>query len=174
MDKPNRVETVQRACKIFISGMFFLLFPLITLAENASLAFGGKDVAADAPIEITSESLEVNQSDGTVVFSGDVLITQGALRLSAAKVLVSYDNDTSMIATINASDGVVLVSGAEAAEADGAEYDVLSRTVLMSGNVLLMQGNFALSAQQMRIDLEDGSAQMIGRVKTVLQSKSKS
>ena len=108
MDKPNRVETVQRACKIFISGMFFLLFPLITLAENASLAFGGKDVAADAPIEITSESLEVNQSDGTVVFSGDVLITQGALRLSAAKVLVSYDNDTSMIATINASDGVVL------------------------------------------------------------------
>jgi lipopolysaccharide export system protein LptA len=109
-----------------------------------------------------------------VVFSGDVLITQGALRLSAAKVLVSYDNVTSMIATINASDGVVLVSGAEAAEADGAEYDVLSRTVLMSGNVLLMQGNFALSAQQMRIDLEDGSAQMIGRVKTVLQPKSKS
>jgi lipopolysaccharide export system protein LptA len=44
----------------------------------------------------------------------------------------------------------------------------------MSGNVLLMQGNFALSAQQMRIDLEDGSAQMIGRVKTVLQPKSKS
>ena len=84
MDKPNRVETVQRACKIFISGMFFLLVPLITLAENASLAFGGKDVAADAAIEITSESLEVNQSDGTVVFSGDVLITQGALRLSAA------------------------------------------------------------------------------------------
>ena len=129
MDKPNRVETVQRACKIFISGMFFLLV---------------------------------------------LLITQGALRLSAAKVLVSYDNVTSMIATINASDGVVLVSGAEAAEADGAEYDVLSRTVLMSGNVLLMQGNFALSAQQMRIDLEDGSAQMIGRVKTVLQPKSKS
>ena len=109
-----------------------------------------------------------------MVFSGDVLISQGVLRLSAAKVLVSYDNDTSMIATINASDGVVLVSGAEAAEADGAEYDVQSRTVLMSGNVVLMQGNFALSAKQMRIDLKDGSAQMIGRVKTVLQPKSKS
>ena len=128
----------------------------------------------DAPIEITSESLEVSQSDGTVIFSGDVLITQGALRLSATKVLVTYDNDTAMIATINASDGVVLVSGAEAAEAEDAEYDVQSRTVLMSGNVVLMQGNFALSAQQMRIDLKDGSAQMIGRVKTVLQPKSKS
>ena len=157
---------MQRACKNFISGIFFLLVPLIAVAENASLAFGGKDLAADAPIEITSESLEVDQSNGTVVFSGDVLISQGVLRLSAAKVLVSYDNDTSMIATINASDGVVLVSGAEAAEADGAE--------LMSGNVVLMQGNFALSAKQMRIDLKDGSAQMIGRVKTVLQPKSKS
>ena len=155
---------MQRACKNFISGIFFLLVPLIAVAENASLAFGGKDLAADAPIEITSESLEVDQSNGTVVFSGDVLISQGVLRLSAARVLVSYDNDTSMIATINASDGVVLVSGAEAAEADGAEYDVQSRTVLMSGNVVLMQGNFALSAKQMRIDLKDGSAQMIGRV----------
>ena len=165
---------MQRACKNFISGIFFLLVPLIAVAENASLAFGEKDLAADAPIEITSESLEVDQSNGTVVFSGDVLISQGVLRLSAAKVLVSYDNDTSMIATINASDGVVLVSGAEAAEADGAEYDVQSRTVLMSGNVVLMQGNFALAAKQMRIDLKDGSAQMIGRVKTVLQPKSKS
>ena len=165
---------MQRACKNFISGIFFLLVPLIAVAENASLAFGEKDLAADAPIEITSESLEVDQSNGTVVFSGDVLISQGVLRLSAAKVLVSYDNDTSMIATINASDGVVLVSGAEAAEADGAEYDVQSRTVLMSGNVVLMRGNFALSAKQMRIDLKDGSAQMIGRVKTVLQPKSKS
>ena len=165
---------MQRACKNFISGILFLLVPLIAVAENASLAFGGKDLAADAPIEITSESLEVDQSNGTVVFSGDVLISQGVLRLSAAKVLVSYDNDTSMIATINASDGVVLVSGAEAAEADGAEYDVQSRTVLMSGKVVLMQGNFALSAKQMRIDLKDGSAQMIGRVKTVLQPKSKS
>ena len=165
---------MQRACKNFISGIFFLLVPLIAVAENASLAFGEKDLAADAPIEITSESLEVDQSNGTVVFSGDVLISQGVLRLSAAKVLGSYDNDTSMIATINASDGVVLVSGAEAAEADGAEYDVQSRTVLMSGNVVLMQGNFALSAKQMRIDLKDGSAQMIGRVKTVLQPKSKS
>ncbi len=165
---------MQRACKNFISGIFFLLVPLIAVAENASLAFGEKDLAADAPIEITSESLEVDQSNGTVVFSGEVLISQGVLRLSAAKVLVSYDNDTSMIATINASDGVVLVSGAEAAEADGAEYDVQSRTVLMSGNVVLMQGNFALSAKQMRIDLKDGSAQMIGRVKTVLQPKSKS
>ena len=165
---------MQRACKNFISGIFFLLVPLFAVAENASLAFGEKDLAADAPIEITSESLEVDQSNGTVVFSGEVLISQGVLRLSAAKVLVSYDNDTSMIATINASDGVVLVSGAEAAEADGAEYDVQSRTVLMSGNVVLMQGNFALSAKQMRIDLKDGSAQMIGRVKTVLQPKSKS
>ena len=165
---------MQRACKNFISGIFFLLVPLIAVAENASLAFGGKDLAADAPIEITSESLEVDQSNGTVVFFFFFLISQGVLRLSAAKVLVSYDNDTSMIATINASDGVVLVSGAEAAEADGAEYDVQSRTVLMSGNVVLMQGNFALSAKQMRIDLKDGSAQMIGRVKTVLQPKSKS
>ncbi|MFB0940146.1 MAG: lipopolysaccharide transport periplasmic protein LptA, partial [Paracoccaceae bacterium] len=70
---------MQRACKNFISGIFFLLVPLIAVAENASLAFGGKDLAADAPIEITSESIEVAQCNGTEFFTGDVLISQGVL-----------------------------------------------------------------------------------------------
>ena len=87
--------------------------------------------------------------------------------------MVTYNNETATIITINASDGVRLTSGSDAVEADGAQYDVQAGTVLMSGNVVLVQGAFALSAKQMSIDLNDGTAQMIGRVKTILQPKKK-
>ena len=39
----------------------------------------------------------------------------------------------------------------------------------MTGDVLLDQGPNALSADRMNIRLEDGTAQMSGRVKTIIQ-----
>ena len=43
----------------------------------------------------------------------------------------------------------------------------------MSGNVLLVQGRNALSSDKMSVNLSDGTAQMTGRVKTVLQTGTK-
>ena len=40
----------------------------------------------------------------------------------------------------------------------------------MTGNVLLTQGGSALTADKMVADLNEGTAQMTGRVKTVLQT----
>ena len=156
------------------AGLFMLLMPMAVTADSASLGFGSSGGANEAQIEITSESLAVSGTDGTVMFSGDVVISQGEIQLSAAKVIVTYINETATIVTIDASDGVQLVSGTDAVEADSAQYDVQAGTVLMSGNVVLMQGAFALSAKQMSINLKDGTAQMIGRVKTILQPKKKS
>jgi lipopolysaccharide export system protein LptA len=142
-------------------------------ADSASIGFGSSDGIREAQIEITSESLTVSETEGSVLFSGDVVISQGEIELSATKVMVTYNNETATIITIKASDGVRLISSSDAVEADGAQYDVQAGTVLMSGNVVLMQGAFALSAKQMSIDLNDGTAQMIGRVKTILQPKKK-
>lgn len=151
-----------------------VLIPMPVAADSASLAFGSSGGISEPQIEITSDSLAVSQTNGTVMFSGDVVMSQGEIQLSAAKVTVTYNNETATIVTIDASDGVKLVSSADAVEANRAQYDVQAGTVLMSGNVVLMQGSFALSAKQMSIDLKEGTVQMIGRVKTILKPKKKS
>ena len=68
---------------------------LICLALAAAPAgaqegpFGGFKHDSKAPIEITSDSLEVRQAEQVAVFSGEVVAGQGTLRLTADKVTVT-------------------------------------------------------------------------------------
>ena len=122
----------------------------------------------DAPVEVTADQLQVNQSDGTALYTGNVVIGQGEMRLAAPRVLVIYTEGQGRIDRLEASGGVTLVSGEEAAEAERADYSIDTGTVVMTGNVLLTQGNNALTSERMVVNLEDGTAEMTGRVRTVL------
>lgn len=141
-------------------------------AQGAQIAFGGLKHDSSLPIEITAEQLTVDQADGSATFIGEVLIGQGDMRLSAAKVRVEYvtgEGSTGEISKLHATGGVTLVNGAEAAEAAEAVYTVTSGVVVMIGSVILTQGQNALSGDRLTVDLTSGTGQMDGRVKTILQ-----
>ncbi len=147
---------------------------LVGAAQAQQVAFGGLRTDVTAPVEVTADSLAVNQTDGTATFTGNVLIVQGPMRLSAALVRVEYGNaDRSRISRLHASGGVTLVSQAEAAEAREAVYDVAAGTVEMTGDVLLTQAENVLSGQRLTVDLRTGTGQMDGRVRTILQPGTK-
>ena len=65
------------------------------LAQGAQIAFGDTEQNANLPVEVTADNLSVNQADNTAVFTGNVLIGQGEMRLSAPRVLVVYLEDQS-------------------------------------------------------------------------------
>lgn len=139
---------------------------------QANVPFGGLAHDASLPVQISADSLTVNQSTGDATFSGNVVVGQGTLRLAANRITVFYGvsgGTTGEVSRMEASGGVTLTNGAEAAEADVATYDVVSGVVSMSGDVLLTQGANALSGQTLNIDLNTGTAQMEGRVQTILQ-----
>lgn len=146
------------------------ILPVLAVAEGTQIAFGGLRQDPNAPVEITADDLSVNQSDGTAVFSGNVVIDQGTMHLSASKVRVAYKEDGDGIERLIASGGVILVSDQDAAEANTAEYSIKDGTIIMSGDVLLTQGQSAFSAQRMTVDIDAGTAHMSGRVKTVLKA----
>ena len=92
------------------------------------------------------------------------------MRLTAAQVEVVYgQGDQSRIDRLHATGGVTLVSAREAAEASEAMYDVTKGTVVMTGDVLLTQGENVMSGQRLDVDLATGTGQMQGRVRTILQ-----
>lgn len=149
----------------FISAV--VLLPVMVLAQGAQVAFGGNQDTS-APVEVTADSLSVNQKDGTALYTGNVIIAQGEMRLAAPRVLVVYSEAQQKIQRLEATGGVTMVSGSEAAEAERADYSPEDGVVVMSGNVLLTQGASALTSQKMTVNLESGTAQLSGRVKTVL------
>nr|WP_204115029.1 LptA/OstA family protein [Shimia biformata] len=134
------------------------------------VAFGGLAQDPDAPVEVTADSLVVNQEDGSATFTGNVVIAQGTLRMSAPKVAVFYNEDTQGVSRLVGSGGVLIVNGDDAAESSDASYDVDGQMIEMTGGVLLTQKLNTISADRMTVNLRSNSAEMHGRVKTVLKS----
>ncbi|MDB6177218.1 lipopolysaccharide transport periplasmic protein LptA [Paracoccus sp. Z330] len=139
-------------------------------AAAQSVAFGGMKADSSAPVEVAADKLEVDQADGNAVFSGNVVIGQGEMRLSADRVTVEYANeDQSRIRSMHAVGNVTLVSGSDAAEAREAIYQVESGGVILTGDVVLAQGKNVLTGDRMTVDLVNGTAQVDGRVRSILQ-----
>ena len=136
---------------------------------QTDVRLGGLSADPGAPVEVTADSLNVSRADGTAVFSGNVLIGQGSLHLSAAEVQVVYAEATGNVASFRATGGVTVATPTEAAEAQEADYDLTTGQLTLTGDVLLTQGASALSAQRMVIDVGTGNARMDGRVRTVFQ-----
>lgn len=150
-------------------GLWVTIWPLAAIAQSPQVAFGTTQQDSSLPVEVTADNLNVNQNDNTALFTGNVLIGQGEMRMSAPRVLVVYNADRSGIRSLNATGGVTLVSGEDAAEAVQADYNIETGLIEMSGDVLLVQGPSALTADKMFVDTRAGTARMTGRVKTVLQ-----
>ena len=157
--------TIFRLCAIVL----FALLPVAGRTQGTAL--GGGQVDPEAPVEVESDELKVNQTDGTAEFLGNVVIVQGEMRLAAPRVLVVYDESGERISRLQATGGVTLVSGEDAAEAERADYDIDNGNVVMQGEVLLVQGNSTLTSQKMTVNLQTGQAQMDGRVRTILNSR---
>ena len=136
---------------------------------QTNVDLGGLTVDTTAPIEVTADSLSIDQDTGRAVFDGNVVIGQGELSVTAGRVEVVYGTDSTQIAELIASGGVTFVTQSEAAEAQDARYDVTTGMLTLEGEVLLTQGASAISAARMVINVTDGSASMEGRVRTVLQ-----
>ena len=139
-------------------------------AQGANVAFGTFKADPTLPVEVTADTLDVNQADGSAEFIGNVLVGQGEMRLSAQKVRVIYNQEAGGIQHLLATGDVVLINGPDAAEADRADYTIDSGVIVMTGNVLLTQGQNALTSEKMTVNLTDGTANMIGRVKTILKA----
>lgn len=153
--------------KISVSTVLLLIATSGFAQSNVTL--GGLDVDRSAAVEATSDALTIDQDTGTAVFTGNVIIAQGALRLAADKVDVLYSEETGDIVQLTATDNVVVTTATDAAEAQTAVYDVAAGIVTLTGDVLLTQGRSAISADRMVLDVDTGTATIEGRVRTVLQ-----
>ncbi len=142
-------------------------FDAAVRAQGAQVAFGSLKGDPTQPVEVTADQLNVDQTDGKATFTGNVLVVQGTMRLTAAQVQVDYAADGKKISRMHATGGVTLVNNGEAAEGRDAVYTIDTGSVVMTGDVLLTQGSSALSGKQLTVDLNTGTGVMEGRVQTV-------
>jgi lipopolysaccharide export system protein LptA len=147
--------------------------PGTAVSQDTAIRFGQSLQLTGTELEVTADQLEVDQATGSTVFSGNVSAVQGELRLTAGLLRLSYgpgaNGGSRRIDQLQASGGVTLVTPSEAVEAREAIYSLDRGTLDMTGDVLLVQGANVLSGQRFVADLNTGSGQMSGRVRTVIR-----
>lgn len=157
-----------------LMSLCLLLAASLASAQGTQVGLGGgQDHDSSLPVEVSSNQLDVDDNSGTAVFSGDVVVTQGLLRLTGPVVNVWFaegpDGDNE-IEKVYASGGVTLFNGLEAAEGEDALYTLATGTVVMTGDVVLTQGRSAIAGDRLTVNLDDSTGLMEGRVKVLYQS----
>jgi lipopolysaccharide export system protein LptA len=135
-------------------------------AAGTDVAFAGLKTDTTQQVQVTADKLSVNQDDGKAVFTGNVVVTQGAMTLKAATVRVEYSADKKTISHMYAEGGVKLASATDAASSQNAEYAPDTGFLLLTGDVLMTQGAAAMSGQKLTLSLKTGLGTMDGRVTT--------
>lgn len=156
--------------RIILTSLLVMLSASFALAQGANIALGTGGFSAKLPVEVTADEFTVDQSSGKAVFNGNVLVVQGEVRLSAGQVTIEYSQEEGAangISRLLASGGVTFVTASDAAEAQDAVYSVADGVVTMSGDVILTQGQNAISGDRLIVNLTDGNGRMEGRVRTV-------
>jgi lipopolysaccharide export system protein LptA len=162
---------MKNLARLLLSLLVTTMTASMVLGQGASIAMGTPDFDTGQPVEVSADTLSVDQGTGQAVFAGNVLVVQGEVRMSAGRILVVYGSDASGNASgidrLEADGGVTFVTATDAAESQEAIYSVSGGTVTLSGDVLLTQGANAISGDRLVIDLASGTGQMEGRVRTI-------
>ena len=136
-----------------------LLFGAPALAQ---LDIGGRH-NANQPIEITADSLEVQQEKQLAIFRGNVEAVQGDMNLRADVLVVHYrpreDNQNS-ISLIEVEGNVFLSSPKEMAQGDRGIYDVDAERIELDGSVVLTQGENVIRGDHLELNLATGQSKM--------------
>lgn len=146
-------------------GLALLLSATAAFAQQ-KIAFGDLNQDTTLPVQVAADQLAVNNADGSAVFSGNVVVTQGEMKLAAGEVRVTYGTEQNDIKELVASGGVVVTNLGDAVEAREAVYTIDSGVIVLSGDVLLTQGPSAMAGQKLTLNLKDGTGVMDGRVTT--------
>ncbi|MCL4767323.1 MAG: LPS export ABC transporter periplasmic protein LptC [Hyphomicrobiaceae bacterium] len=131
----------------------------------------------NAPIDITSDVLDVDDKARTATFHGDVLAVQADFSIRTVELVATYSGQAGVnlmqpteagakagpaqLQRVQARKKVVVTSkGDQSATGDWADFDVKANTVVLGGDVVLTQGRNVVRGPRLVIDMTTGLSRM--------------
>ena len=142
----------------------------------------------NAPVDISSNSLEVQDRADRAVFVGTLHAVQADLTLDTQRLTVAYSNKPAaaqagsappaatpngtgvQIDRLDATGGVTVHSPSETAKGDFGVYDLNRKLITLVGNVQLVRGDSNILGSRLVIDLNSGRAVVDGGPPGIAQS----
>jgi lipopolysaccharide export system protein LptA len=160
----------------------------------------GQGQDKDQPVQIEANSLEVQDKNRKATFSGDVQVVQGDTTMKCQLLVVFYGQEVGFAANapppaeqkpatgmpkgaqsirrIEARGGVTVTTKDQNANGDLGVYDLASKTITLTGNVTVSQGQNVIHGERVVVDTVSGNARVEskegagitpGRVRALIQ-----
>lgn len=181
--------------RALLAAALTLLVAAPAAAQQTKSSFNGLKISGDQPIQIESDKLEVRDTDGVAIFTGNVNVVQGETLMKAGRMTVYYARTEGAPTAAAAGQGsgnidklevdgkVYVKSATQVATADKATFDMKTEILVMTGNeVVLTDGPNVIVGCRLTIRMGNGEATLDGcgkggqqdkggRVKMLLQPK---
>ena len=100
------------------------------------------------PIYITSDWMEVDQKKNTITYKGRVVTIQSEMTMRSETLTAVFDPEMKQIKQIIADGKVNAVQGNRMATGDKAIFDDQAKTVTLTGNPVMRQGNSQITGSR--------------------------
>jgi lipopolysaccharide export system protein LptA len=146
----------------------------------------GMSQNTDQPVQIEAATLEVRDKSKTATFSGNVQVVQGDTIMKCASLVVFYGQEVGLgaegapattavttakstpgmpsgaqnIRRIEARGGVTVITKDQNASGDLGIYDLKTKTITLSGNVVVSQGQNVIHGERVVVDMVTGNARV--------------
>ena len=137
--------------------------------QGSISALKGHD--SNAPIDVASDRLEVQDRAARAGFVGNLHVKQAEQSLDTARLSVAYSSSGGVqIRRLDASGGVTVRSPSETASGTFGIYDLDRKLITLVGDVRLQRQGSEINGQRLVIDLDSGRAVIEGGPAGVGQS----
>ena len=129
---------------------------------TSSFEFNKKD-----PIYITADWMEVDQKKSTITYKGRVVTVQADMTMRSETLVAYYDPEMKQMKQIIAEGKVNATQGNRVATGDKAVFDDRTKTVTLTGNPVMRQGNSQVSGTRViyYMDQDRAIAESDGKVR---------
>ena len=97
------------------------------------------------PIYITADWMEADQTKNSIMYKGRVVTVQNAMTMRSDMLTAYYDPETKQMKQIVAEGKVNATQGDRVATGEKAVFDDKTKTVTLTGNPVMRQGNNQVS-----------------------------
>lgn len=125
----------------------------------------------DDPISIESDELEVLPLEGgrRLVFSRNVRVVQGDIRLSSDRLEAVYPEGASRPETLVAEGHVAIAQGERNAQCQRATYERVLQTIVCRGKAEVVQGCDRVRGREIEFDLEHERVRVSGAASVLIR-----
>lgn len=115
--------------------------------------------AAELPIDVSADKLDMNLKQKKAVFAGNVVVVRGDMTLTASTLTLRQKQDKTLDNMV-AEGNVQLKRGTDTATGQTATYTPGTQLLILQGNVKLKRGSSTLTGDTLRYDMADGTLKL--------------